>query len=111
MKQANIQMEVSEERLGKHVPAEKNTHATTEHCFRCGPRRGFTLKTIKLTSSNPCGGGSNTSTVALRVAGDDEKGTLSLGDINTGVGQPGWGSLESKTVKWGRESRGTRTRE
>jgi hypothetical protein len=38
--------------------------------------------------------GSNTSTVALRVVGDDEKG-----------------SLESETVKYGRESHWTRTRE
>jgi hypothetical protein len=37
--------------------------------------------------------GSNTSTVTLRVVGDDEKG-----------------SLESETVKYGHESHGTRTR-
>jgi hypothetical protein len=36
--------------------------------------------------------GSNTSTVALRVAGGDENG-----------------SLESETVKYGHESHGTRT--
>jgi hypothetical protein len=38
--------------------------------------------------------GLNTSTVALRVVGDDEKG-----------------SLESETVKYGHESHGTWTRE
>jgi hypothetical protein len=38
--------------------------------------------------------GYNTSTVTLRVVGGDEKG-----------------SLESETVKFGRESHGTRTRE
>jgi hypothetical protein len=38
--------------------------------------------------------GSNTSTVTLQVVGGDEKG-----------------SLESETVKYGRESQGTRTRE
>jgi hypothetical protein len=38
--------------------------------------------------------GSNTSTVTLRVVGGDEKG-----------------SLKSETVKYGRESQGTRTRE
>jgi hypothetical protein len=38
--------------------------------------------------------GSNTSTVALRIVGGDKKG-----------------SLESETVKYGRESYGTRTRE
>jgi hypothetical protein len=38
--------------------------------------------------------GSNTSTVTLRVVGDDEKG-----------------SLKTETVKYGHESQGTRTRE
>jgi hypothetical protein len=38
--------------------------------------------------------GSNTSTVTLRIVGGDEKG-----------------SLKSETVKYGRESQGTRTRE
>jgi hypothetical protein len=38
--------------------------------------------------------GSNTSTVTLRVVGGDEKG-----------------SLKSETVKYGRESKGTRTQE
>jgi hypothetical protein len=38
--------------------------------------------------------GSNTSTIALRVVGDDEKG-----------------SHESETVKYGHESHGTQTRE
>jgi hypothetical protein len=38
--------------------------------------------------------GSNTSTVSLRAVGGDEKG-----------------SLKSETVKYGRESQGTRTRE
>jgi hypothetical protein len=38
--------------------------------------------------------GSNTSTVTLRVVGGDEKG-----------------SLKSETVKYGRKSHGTRTRE
>jgi hypothetical protein len=39
-------------------------------------------------------GGANTSTVALRVVGGDKKG-----------------SLESETVKYGRESDGTRAQE
>jgi hypothetical protein len=43
--------------------------------------------------SIPCGGGVNTSTVALRIVGGDGKG-----------------SLESETVKYGHESQGTRTR-
>jgi hypothetical protein len=37
--------------------------------------------------------------------------TLFLGDINGGPDPPGWGNLESETVKCGHESCGTRTRE
>jgi hypothetical protein len=66
------------------------------------------------------GAGSNTSTMALRVVGGEEKESnawefnwaiLFLGDINTGPGPPGWESLESERVKCGHEFRGTRTRE
>jgi hypothetical protein len=40
-------MAVSEEQLGKHVPAEMNTHATIEeHCFQCGLRQEFIKKTV-----------------------------------------------------------------
>jgi hypothetical protein len=63
--------------------------------------------------------GLNTSTVALLVIGGDEKGTQCPGNNNwppcswgiliRGPGPPGWGSLESETVKCGHESRGTRT--
>jgi hypothetical protein len=53
--------------------------------------------------------GSNTSIVALRVLGGDENGIQCLGDINTGPGAPGWGSLESETVKCGHETHETRT--
>jgi hypothetical protein len=45
-----------------------------------------------LVSQSLVEAGSNTSTVALRVVGGDEKG-----------------SLESETVKFGRQSHGTRT--
>jgi hypothetical protein len=65
--------------------------------------------------------GSNTSTVALRVVGGETKrepsswgynwATLFLVDINTGTDPPGWGSLESETVKYGHESRWTRTQD
>jgi hypothetical protein len=49
---------VCEQRLYKHVPAVTNMRATIDGWwFRCGPRRGVILKTIKLTSSSPCGGG------------------------------------------------------
>jgi hypothetical protein len=37
------------------------------------------------------------------------RATLFLGDISTGPGPLGWGSLKSETVKCGHESRGTRT--
>jgi hypothetical protein len=37
--------------------------------------------------------------------------TLFLGDINTGIWAPVWGSLESETVKYGHEPCGTRTSE
>jgi hypothetical protein len=52
------------------------------------------LKTILEIQSPRVETGSNTSTVALRIVGGDEKG-----------------SLKSETVKYGRESQGTRTRE
>jgi hypothetical protein len=37
------------------------------------------------------------------------RATLFLGDINTGLGPPDWGSLESEIVKYGYESRETLT--
>jgi hypothetical protein len=37
--------------------------------------------------------------------------TLFLWDTNAGPGPPYWGSLESEPVKYGHESRGTRTRD
>jgi hypothetical protein len=40
------QTAVSEQRLGKQVPAETDTHTTIEEwCFRCGPCQGITKKT------------------------------------------------------------------
>jgi hypothetical protein len=40
-------MAISEQLLDEHVPAETNTHATTEkRCFRSGPRRGVIKKTV-----------------------------------------------------------------
>jgi hypothetical protein len=61
---------------------------------------------------------SNTTTVAMRVAGGDEGWTQCLGGITVspcswGIREPGvagWGSLESETVKYCDESRWTRTR-
>jgi hypothetical protein len=61
--------------------------------------------------------GSNTSTVALRVVGSDEKGTQCLG-IKLGQPVPGGytygdlalqiGGVSNVTVKYGHQSRGTR---
>jgi hypothetical protein len=64
---------------------------------------------------------SNNSTVALRVVRGDENGTRCLG-VKLGHPVPRgykygdltlhvWGRLESETVKYGHESRGTRTGE
>jgi hypothetical protein len=86
---------VSRQWLGKYVPAATDTQETIE----------VLLETV--FSTRPVQGGykednwgarveagSNTSTVTLRVVGTDEKG-----------------SLKSETVKYGRESQGTRTQE
>jgi hypothetical protein len=57
-------------------------HASTtieDLCFLRGPCRGFILRTFGATRSGRCGGGFNASDVALRVVGDDEKGTQCLG--------------------------------
>jgi hypothetical protein len=44
MQQASRQTAVSEQRLGKHVPAETTMH-TIERYFRCGPCKVITKKT------------------------------------------------------------------
>jgi hypothetical protein len=62
-----------------------------EVCFLCGPCRGYITR---LPTPSHVEAESNTSTVTLRVVRGDEKG-----------------SLKSETVKYGRESYGTRTRE
>jgi hypothetical protein len=60
-----------------------------------GPLRGYITRTPGQLNSIPrVEAGSNTSTVTLRVVGGDEKR-----------------NLKSETVKYGRESQGTRTRE
>jgi hypothetical protein len=69
-------------------------HVTCALCCPCGAY--ITNICLRLSQSvlSRVGVGSNTSTVTLRVVGDDEKG-----------------SLKSETVKYGRESQGTRIRE
>jgi hypothetical protein len=52
--------------------------------------------------------GSNTSTVTLRVVGNDEKVTLFLGDVNTGTWPSRLGESRIRDSKCGHESRGTR---
>jgi hypothetical protein len=73
----------SRQRLGKHVPAATDTHATIgvlwKRCFLLGPCKGVIRKTAGATQSIcRVEAESNTSTVALRVAGGDEKGTQCL---------------------------------
>jgi hypothetical protein len=76
------------QRLSKHVPAAKNTHASIEELLdlsfsmRCmsyqrkviSTFQNFLLVIISLVKA-----GSNTSTVALRVVRGDAKGTQCLG--------------------------------
>jgi hypothetical protein len=103
---------VSAQRLGKHFP----TKQTTEQRPLLGSRflimqqldytngravfstwsfpRGYKRHKIRVSQFSRVEAGSNTSTVAVRVVGGDKKG-----------------SLKSETVKYGRESHGTRTRE
>jgi hypothetical protein len=71
-------------------PSEKDTHETIEVLletvfYTWSVQRGY--------KEDNCGAESNSSTVTLRVVGGDDKG-----------------SLESETVKYGRESHWTRTR-
>jgi hypothetical protein len=78
--------------MGKHVPAVTNTHTTVELFLELvSPCREVIRKIIGATQlSIRVEEGSNAFTVALRVVGIDKKG-----------------SLESETVKYGRESHGT----
>jgi hypothetical protein len=48
---------------------------------------------------------------ATKDAGEYNWANLFLGDIDTGLGPPSWGSLDSETVNYGHESRRTRTQE
>jgi hypothetical protein len=61
--------------------------------IRSDPRLYIELPSLLIDGTH-VEAGSNTSTVILRVVGGDEKG-----------------SLKSETVKYGRESQGTRTQE
>jgi hypothetical protein len=90
-----VRRAVSGQRLGIRVPTATVTRATKETvCCLCNQRRGVIRKRTGTTKSvTRVEAGSNTATVTLRVVRGDEKG-----------------SLESETVKYGRESHGTRTR-
>jgi hypothetical protein len=77
---------VSEQRLGKQVPAATNTQAAIEELgLLCGPFQEVRKRTKRIAGNARVEAGSSTSTVAVRVVGGDEKGTLCLGDINTGT--------------------------
>jgi hypothetical protein len=52
------------------------TVLTIKLCFLCGPYRGYITRFPEFLPSDPCGGGVDTSTVTLRVAGGDEIGSL-----------------------------------
>jgi hypothetical protein len=71
---------------------QKRLEYKNERCFPRGSSL-YVIPEINLeVSQSRVEAGSNTSTVALRVVGGDEKG-----------------SLESETVKYGHEFNGTRT--
>jgi hypothetical protein len=77
---------VSRQRLSKHVPASKYTLTTIEvlleTMFSARPmQRGYKEDNWgdQVRSAVPCESGSNTSTVALRIAGGDEKRAKYLG--------------------------------
>jgi hypothetical protein len=74
----------SRQRLGKHVPAATNTHATIEVLLETvfstrSVQRGYKEYSWSKTRHARVEADSNTSTVALRVVGGDEKGTQYLG--------------------------------
>jgi hypothetical protein len=93
---------VSRQRLGKNFPVVTDTHEIIGVLFESA----FSTRSVQMDyKDNYCRqrlwsgvtrveAGSNTSTVTLRVVGGDEKG-----------------SLKSETVKYGRKSQGTSTRE
>jgi hypothetical protein len=87
---------VSGQRLGKYILTSTDTNATVEElCFLCGPCRDVIItETCEERTETRVETGSNISTVALQVIGGEEKK-----------------SFISETVKYGRESQGTRTRE
>jgi hypothetical protein len=74
--------------------ANNNGYNSEEWFFYAVCAEGYTSGTTFGAYFSCVEAGSNTSTVALRVVGGDEKG-----------------SLESETVKYGQKSHGTRTRE
>jgi hypothetical protein len=87
---------VATQRCGKHMSAVVNQHPTIGKAvisMEATPRLyNEDLRLLELDTRVEAG--SNTSTVALRVVGGDEKG-----------------SVKYETVKDGHESHGTRTRE
>jgi hypothetical protein len=94
MKWKNIQTAVSSQRIGKHA---HNNEELLETVFFVGSApRLYKEAPRPAEDGDPCGGGVEYlySTANLRVVGGDEKG-----------------SVKSETVKYGRESQGTRTLE
>jgi hypothetical protein len=105
-------MTITGQWFGKHVPAATNRRGINTRCYedrslqtnsvQQTDKRHFPWLPLDYIRSRAQKNdslprvevGSNTSSVALRVVGGDEKG-----------------SLESETVEYGHESHGTRTRE
>jgi hypothetical protein len=101
----------------QHIHRQQSKNCS-KRCFLFSAYRRYMMRKAEEYPLLPrVEAGSNTSTVALRVVGGDEKGTrawgynwatMFLGDFIRGPDPPGWGSLEFETVKHGHESRGTR---
>jgi hypothetical protein len=62
------------------------------------PLRGMKIEPYSMRN-DPCGGGSNTSTVTLRVVGGDEKGSLKSETINTVASPKGLGPKKTELAR------------
>jgi hypothetical protein len=68
---------ISRQSLGKHVPAATDNHSTLEVLLETVFSTRYVQRNYKERTRVEAG--SNTSTVALRVVGEGEKGTQCLG--------------------------------
>jgi hypothetical protein len=75
---------IARQRLGKHVPVVTNKQTTIDVLLETmfsirSVQRGYKRRDLRFGSGPRVEASSNTSTVALRVVGGDEKGTQFLG--------------------------------